>query len=170
MIDKTGIEDSFTEQPVADVQISDAELAQKIGDQLYQQAAELDGATLSRLSQARNVALAEHDRPNRWRRLWSGLSSLRPAVGVALAATLALALGLGWLGSEPPDLSSKAGENLDVAFVAELDDLELLTAADEPELFAELEFYAWIDQGADGELDPQSMRPDSPGVNPEVAG
>ena len=46
MIDKTGIEDSFTEQPVSDVQISDAELAQKIGDQLYQQAAELDGATL----------------------------------------------------------------------------------------------------------------------------
>lgn len=167
MIDKTGLDNSFTAPPAANEETDADELVQKISDQLNQQAAELDGATLSRLGQARNAALTEYDRPNPWR---SRLVGLRPAMGVALAATLGLALGLGWLGAEPPELSSKSSTTLNFALAAELDDLELLTAVDEPELFAELEFYAWIDEGADGELEPQFIPSDSPSVNPEVAG
>ncbi len=91
--------------------------------------ANLDGATQSRLTQARHRALEElpKGRSVGWR--WV------PA-GVAAAAAIALVLLV-----VPPAVE------LDPRVAKEgLDDLEILLGEDELEMIDDLEFYAWIDE------------------------
>ena len=96
----------------------------------------IDSATLTRLNQARQQALAQ--------RHWQRQRRLRLGLG-ALGATAMLLLGLG-LGRQlqPPPATT-------AATVASAD--ALLAGEDSVELYADLDFYAWLDARQDGELD-----------------
>ena len=93
--------------------------------QLDKSAEALDGETSSRLTRARQRALAELEPAPGWWPRWS------LPVG-ALAGVLALVLAIG-LTSQPSPES-----------VSSLEDLELLSANESFELFEELEFYEWL--------------------------
>jgi hypothetical protein len=93
--------------------------------------AALDGATRSRLTQARHRALDEHahERDRRW------LSTLVPAGGLAAAALVA------WLvvWQQPP--------TTEVVQDAALGDLEILLGEEDLEMLdEELEFYGWLEE------------------------
>ncbi len=139
-------------------QSGDAELIRQIVTQLDEQQAELDTASRWRLNQARQAALNAHDRRSPWR--WPAT----PAVGMALAAVFVLALGLGWLPGPATDFAPTGSASM--AFAEGLEDLELLAATDEPEMFAELDFYYWVDTGMDMGVDRQwdGDGPDGSGV------
>ena len=89
----------------------------------------LDGATQSRLNQARQKALAEiatgpgFGRWNQW----------VPVAGVAAAAVFAVVL---WRGSPPMD---------EVVPPATASDFELLLNQDDFEMLEDFEFYSWIE-------------------------
>ncbi len=111
--------------------LSDEQVAAQVKQQLERKAGELDAATLSRLRQARALALAELDRqtPRRathW--LWAG--------GFATASVFAVAL-LVLVNNEQP--ANQGFEEL-------LADTELLGEPDELEFFEELEFYVWLEE------------------------
>ena len=89
----------------------------------------IDGATQSRLTQARHRALEEL--PKRRSAGWRWV----PA-GAAAAAAIVMVLLV---------VSPDSGLNERVANEA-LDDLEILLGEDEIEMIDELEFYAWIDE------------------------
>ena len=100
-----------------------------------QSVAALDGATRSKLTQARYRALEELVGPRKpiWNRSWL------PAGAAAAVAVLSLML---WQGQLEP--VSDAG--FDVAAVT---DLEILLGEEELEMVEELEFYAWLDEQAE---------------------
>lgn len=105
----------------------------------------LDGRVRSRLTQARHAALAELQQRQR--------SSFRvpgfwlPAGAVAAATVLALAV---WLRAPSPEAPRLAA----VGEVTAVEDIAILAAAEEPELYAEdAEFYEWAGAAADGTLD-----------------
>jgi|GEM_PF-2922616 len=126
----------------------DREMTRQIVDRLNQQTEELDGATLSRLAQGRNAALDQLDGGRatpRW-------LNIRRVESWALVAVIAMALGLGVL-LGPQTFNESADNGLPEGLLAgrdagldQLADLEIL-AADDPELFADLDFIAWMDQG-----------------------
>ena len=125
----------------------DREMTRQIVDRLNQQAEELDGATLSRLAQGRNAALDQLDGG----RLTPRWLNIRRVESWALVAVIAMALGLGVL-LGPQTFNESADNGLPEGLLAgrdagldQLADLELL-AADDPELFADLDFIAWMDQ------------------------
>lgn len=91
---------------------------------LDQSQADLDSVTLARLRAARRTALqTKPDKIGWWRphRVW-----LATAFSMVLAVTL-------WLGQQP----GKA--------VLPVDDLPLLTASEDFELYRDLEFYQWLE-------------------------
>ena len=107
----------------------------------------LDGHTRSRLTQARHAALATGAgaRPFRVPGLWL------PAGALAAAAVLAVAV---WIGQ--PGLERAA-----LAEASAVEDADILTSGDGPELYAEeAEFYEWAggdvpaDAGGSGFADP----------------
>ncbi len=105
------------------------DLETKTREAYRESVANLDGATQSRLTQARHRALEElpKSRSLGWRWL--------PA-GVAAAAAIALVV-----------LVVPSGIELDSRVANEApDDLEILLGEDELEMIDELEFYAWIDE------------------------
>lgn len=87
----------------------------------------LDGATRSRLAQARARALEPRHGYRRW---WL------PAGGAVLASVLTAVV---WLG-QPLPLPDNGFSGVT--------DLELLTANDDLELYQELEFYHWLEEEA----------------------
>jgi len=97
-----------------------------IKEQLDQQAEVLDRATLSHLHQARVAAQAE-GAGRQWRH-W------QPVAAFASIAVLAIAI---WV-------AIPVNNNGDQTMAA-LDDMELLTAADELEFYEEIEFYQWLE-------------------------
>jgi len=86
----------------------------------------LDGATLSRLNQARQNALAQRRKPAVW---------IVPA-GLASACALLLAVSV-WHGRVPPPPTDTP------AIDASAGDNEALT--DDDEFYEDLDFYAWLD-------------------------
>lgn len=116
---------------------ADAELVERIRRRLDQQVGDFDDATLSRLETARRQALAAADRPRRswWRTRGSGGvfagDWLLPAG--AFASVVATAVALSLMVADPGD-----------GVAREVDDLELLTAGEEIELYENLEFYLWL--------------------------
>jgi hypothetical protein len=95
---------------------------------------DLDAATLSRLNQARQTALAGLESPH----TVSG-SRWLPAGAVAASVLVATVL---WLGREPG--------TTDTNQVAEqFEDLDILLSDEDFELYDELEFFSWLG----GELD-----------------
>ena len=88
----------------------------------------LDAATLSRLNQGRQKALAELDRTRRYGQ-WSRWV---PATGVAAAAVVAVVV---WQGNpaESPAPAPSA-----------MTDFEIMLSEDSLEMIEDLEFYSWI--------------------------
>ena len=123
----------MNEQP--ELTPDDERLATAAGGLLRKSADGLDAATLSKLNQARQTALA-------------GLPLVRsrhgwqvPAYGTAAVAVLMVAL---WVGRSVPPTP-------DNPVVAE--DVEVLLAGENLEMMDDLEFYAWLDPGlTDAEL------------------
>ncbi|NDY42904.1 DUF3619 family protein [Dissulfurirhabdus thermomarina] len=98
---------------------------------LDQGARDIDAATLARLDRARRRALAG-ERPAR--RLLLDLRRLFPAaalLGAAAAAALALVLRV-----ETPRTAAP--------LAAALEDLEVVTAPEPLDFYADLDFYAWM--------------------------
>jgi hypothetical protein len=103
----------------------DHRLMKRVRSALDEGAAQLDGATRSRLAQARAHAL--ESRRSAWRR-WL------PAGGAVFASVLA---ALVWLGQPAPQPGNHFGG---------VADLELLTSSDDLELYRELDFYRWLEE------------------------
>lgn len=99
---------------------------------LQDSAEQLDGATRSRLAQARHAALdAIKVRQHKgW--LW-----LLPATGAAAAAVVAVLLL-----NHPQEVTSHSEQ---VAAVVPVDEMEIVTAEDSLEFYRDVEFYAWLD-------------------------
>lgn len=92
----------------------------------------LDGETVARLASARRRALGFERRRSR---------PALVAAGGLLAATLALAIGVSWWTRSSAELAA-------VESPEALEDLELLAANEELDLYENLEFYEWLE--ADG--------------------
>lgn len=103
----------------------DRQLIEQVRAALDDGVAKLDGATRSRLAQARAQALEPRRSPLRW---WL------PAGGAVFASVLAAAL---WLGQPAP----LPGNGFD-----SVTDFELLTAAEPLELYEQLDFYQWLEE------------------------
>ena len=109
-------------------------LFERIRAELDRQAEGLDGATRSRLTQARHAApdAAEEPRLAGWLK--------RGAPAVALGATLAVLVAVApWRAAPPP-----APVPVDPA-VTVAEDLEMLATDEDLELLADLEFYLWLE-------------------------
>jgi len=92
--------------------------------------ANLDGRTRSRLNQARQRAVeAAQRRPQKWVR------TLIPATGIAAAAVLTLMLQV--------NPASKVQQN---GTVVALEDLDIVSDADNLDMMQDLDFYAWMPQ------------------------
>ena len=90
----------------------------------------LSAGTVARLRQARRAAMeqrASHRPPSRAGWWWS-------AGGVAMAGVILTVVGLLWISTPDTPLLS-----------AGVSDLELLGAQENPDFFAELEFYEWLE-------------------------
>ena len=119
----------------------EARFVARARDVLLEGVDSLDGRTRSRLTQARQAAIAQLDSgssrpailPGRW---------LAPAGGLA-AAVLVAALwlsGTAWVETSP----QSAGSTVAVAG-SPLDDIAIMADAESLELLEEIEFYAWLD-------------------------
>jgi hypothetical protein len=117
-----------------DLKNADQAFADKTGKALEQANEDLDAATLSRLNQARQTALAELEAP----RFASGKRWI-PATAVAASVLVATVL---WLGREPGMTESNQ-------IAEQLEDLDILLSDEDFELYDDLEFYSWLG----GELD-----------------
>jgi len=101
---------------------------------LDESAGNLDAATLSRLNRARQAALTPHRRP---RQRWLIGGSF-----AAAALALMVAIGIDHRTSAPPALPADG--------LAQ-DDLDALVGDDNPDLYENLDFYAWLNaQQQDG--------------------
>lgn len=108
-------------------------LLERVRQRLDESAAQLDPTTVERLRQARRQAMAlaaETPRPW-WRPRRSPADWWLPAG--AFTSVVATVLALALLAGEPGDVPLPGS-----------DDLELLTAGEELELFENLEFYQWL--------------------------
>jgi len=102
--------------------MSDEKLIEQITERLDTSIERLDGATRSRLTQARHRALAARHR-NSW---------IFPAAGSAVLASVITAMV--WLGHTP-----------DVKPTYSATDFEMLTSSDSMELYQNVEFLQWLD-------------------------
>jgi hypothetical protein len=116
-----------------DIRGEPRELLERIRRGLDESAAELDAATLERLHRARHraVSLATEPRRRWWRPRLQSTEWLLPASAFASVVVTVLTLTL--LVGEQGNVPLTGG-----------DDLELLTAGEELELFENLEFYQWL--------------------------
>jgi len=94
----------------------------------------LDAGTVTRLRTARREAIEQGlRRPSRKHPGW-----LLPVGGFATAAIVFAVAGLLWFSAPNPNLLQ-----------ANVSDIELLTAHENPEFFADLDFYDWLDNDSD---------------------
>lgn len=94
----------------------------------------LDADTVARLRAARREAIEQGlRRPSRMRPGW-----LLPVGGFATAAIVLSVAGLLWFSAPDTNLMQ-----------ANVSDIELLTAHENPEFFADLDFYDWLDNDSD---------------------
>lgn len=103
---------------------------------LQESAEQLDGATRSRLTQARHSALevVKQRQSKPW--MW-----LMPATGAAAAAVLAVVL-----------VMNPARQQVEQAALEPVDEFEILAAEDSLEFYRDVEFYAWLDTVLDEEV------------------
>ena len=106
---------------------------------LQESAEQLDGATRSRLTQARHAALdVLKQRQNK------GWFWLMPATGAAAAAIVAVLIM-----NRPQDGTQQIEQ---VAVIATVDELDIVTAEDSLEFYRDVEFYTWLDSVIDQEV------------------
>jgi hypothetical protein len=112
----------------------DAAFVREAGRLLRAGADELDGASRSRLSRARQAALARLDgrRPT---------SSWRPAWAAAAVAVLAIALGQWLQRTDVPAATAPVATGPVAGH-----DMDLLLAGEELEMLQDLEFFAWLEE------------------------
>ena len=105
----------------------------KVRRTLDDSAENLDAGTLSQLTQARHRALEElESKPSLLRRpFWLSLAGL-----VTATAVVFLAIFLARGPSRPEQYSA-------------IEDVEILAASENPEFFADMEFYAWLAEEMD---------------------
>ena len=103
---------------------------QRVQTLLRDSAEQLDGATRSRLTQARHAALDAVNKPQTKMRYW-----LMPASGAVAAAVLAVMLST----------RTTLQESEQVASAAPVDEFEIIAAEDSLEFYRDVEFYAWLD-------------------------
>jgi len=106
---------------------------------LDQSVDEIDGATLSRLRQARYTALHQHQRRQP---LWLS----RPVLASAFSVS-ALALTVVLMTSNPDSAGTPLIASDDS--VEQLDDFNLLANGDDLDLVQDMEFYEWLEQQGD---------------------
>lgn len=95
----------------------------------------IDAGTVAHLRAARRQALEEgRRRPLHVRPTW-----LLPVGGLATAGIVLTVAGLLWF----------MAPNTPAPLQASMDDLELFTARDNPEFFADLDFFIWLDDNPD---------------------
>lgn len=116
-------------------------LEQRIIDQLDRRATDLDGATASRLNQARQAALQQLGR-RRWYQ--PGWWMVPAASGLAVAAVLAVSLGV-----LKPAVDVLPNDGLETR----LAEFELLADDAELALLDELDFFLWVE----GQMDPSDQ-------------
>jgi negative regulator of sigma E activity len=104
-----------------------------VREKLDNSAADLDTATLTRLSAVRQEAL-QRQGPSRAIVFPGWLTLPRPFMAGGLAAAAVLAAMIAFYPGYPN------GEET----LAAVEDLELLTAEDQLDLYAEMEFYTWL--------------------------
>ncbi len=123
-------------------------LLKAVKDTLDRSEQDLDDATLTRLRAARREALGTltTDRP---RRSW-----WEPMGGLAVAATLATLTVSLWSLSPGPD-----GTPGDSVGLPTLEDVALLTDAEELEFYQDLDFYLWLDSDGSGGNKPETVGP-----------
>lgn len=131
----------MSEQTDPTMATDDTDFERRTRERLQTSAEHLDGATRSRLTQARHAALAEHQRARTFRVPGFWL----PAGALAGAALLALAVWVG--GPEAPGALVAADSSV-------VEDLAILASADGPDLYADdAEFYEWAGRAAAAEPD-----------------
>ncbi|MEZ5564252.1 MAG: hypothetical protein R3F24_01470 [Gammaproteobacteria bacterium] len=135
----------------------DAAFERTAAELLQASVSELDAATLSRLNQARQAAMAQHPenrtRPGQfsspWTGFWSGSAWSRPALAVTVVSIVAAAL---WLGAVPRSTSLPPV----TAFASPVvtgSDMDFLLTDTSLEMIEDLDFYAWLDADrSDAEL------------------
>lgn len=103
----------------------DKQFLQRVNTRLDAELQQLDAQTLARLRASRQAAIATLDK--KWRFSWTGRISL------AVAASLVVAVvSFSILNTSPALLQG------------ELDEMLLLSASDDLELYDNLEFYQWL--------------------------
>jgi len=106
--------------------MSEKDFLNKVKKQLDEQSEHLDAATLSKLNQARQAALAQvNPKPSRLKNNWL------PASGLA-AAVLLTSVFL--FRSEEITTNSNHG----------MDDIEIIASSDNLDLYEQLDFYMWL--------------------------
>jgi hypothetical protein len=93
---------------------------------------ELDKLTLVRLRSARKQALADASKP---KSVWGQRRWLTPAAGLATACLLVVLIGLQWWSPETTQGTLLAAQDMDI-----------MMAQDDLELYSDLEFYRWLDR------------------------
>ncbi len=112
----------------------DQQLQKQARETLDRRAETLDAATLSRLNQARQRAVAASQATSHVRWLgWRMAGAAAAVAGIALTVLL--------MGEPTPSLPNNG---------LMLSDLELIDLDDDLELVAEPEFYDWLAEAADG--------------------
>jgi hypothetical protein len=125
---------------------ADEAFERRASELLVDSAEHVDARVRSRLTQARHAALAELEQ--RRTQTFRVPSFWLPVGSVAAATVLALAV---WLRTPSPEAVTVAAA---VADVSAVEDIAILAAADEPDLYAEeADFYEWAGAAADGALD-----------------
>lgn len=114
----------------------DLEFIDAIRRDLDDASANLDAGIRSRLTKARHAALDQKSARPAWLSGWYVKSA------AALAATACLVLALSITLNHAPDSGKGSG----------LEDMDLLTASDQLELYEDLEFYAWLADEGSAEL------------------
>jgi len=114
----------------------DARLRELAKQALDQSVDEIDGATLSRLRQARYAAIQQQQRRQP---LWMSRPALASAFSVS-ALALVVVLMTTHSGSEVTPLIANDDS------VEQMDDLNLLANSEDLDLVQDMEFYEWLEQ------------------------
>ena len=115
----------------------DEELLNRIRRELDNGVESLDGEARARLTSARHKALEHSKRPGR-------LRAWLPAGGLALASLLVITVIAFKLQPAGPEM------DFPVVLLENEQDLELVSTIDNFEILEDLEFYYWLEEGAEG--------------------
>lgn len=112
---------------------SSDEFPEKIIRQLNRDSADVDPAVAARLRESRMKALELNEKPS-----FLGLPRWLTVSGLATAVILVIAVSLWTKAPKPAPITMHP------------EDMEVLTAPDQIELYRDLDFYRWLEGGGNG--------------------